>query len=278
MRNSEEGRKSKQISLQHHKEQEKSRASHQAEVGAQTSLAGSTPAQPMRLTEAERLRQDLLTQGLHSVYQAQLSLMNDSAKAVANKLDQLRVVFSWQGLAQAESSLDVMQDKLGALNQAWVEYLTSMTDLGLMQQASVLGKAQLKEVADHMGRLRQELSRVNMPQEQAHQPGVQPPPPAAPSQTPHTEQQPRIVKPKVKLENIHIPKFTGNILDYPDFQATFKALTSDEGYKEEVLLIYLKDALPSSAWVTGGSQDHADSLVQAGQQIWQQPAAHSCCT
>ena len=49
------------------------------------------------------------------------------------------------------------------------------------------------------------------------------------------------------MENIKIPKFSGNILDYPDFQANFKALTSDEGYKEEVLLIYLKDALPQSA-------------------------------
>ena len=36
-------------------------------------------------------------------------------------------------------------------------------------------------------------------------------------------------------------------MEYPDFKLKFKALTGDQGHKQEVLLIYLKNALPASA-------------------------------
>merc|ERR1711867_38038 len=44
-----------------------------------------------------------------------------------------------------------------------------------------------------------------------------------------------------------MPDFNGGILDYPDFKATFNALTQGQGYMDEAILIYLKRALPSSA-------------------------------
>merc|ERR1711867_16750 len=51
-------------------------------------------------------------------------------------------------------------------------------------------------------------------------------------------------KPKVKLRSVKIPDFSGEPINYPDFKRTFSALTGDQGLKDEVLMIYLRDAIP----------------------------------
>ena len=178
------------------------------------------------------------------MYTAQLSVINATATAINNKIEQLQGQFSWDGVRQAETSLDSMQYKLGRLNHCWVDYLTSVTDLNALQQASILGKAQLRQVAEHMAKLRTDLSQDKPPAPAPVSALTPIPAPSPPQATPSRQ---TLVRPKVNLENIQIPKFGGNILEYPEFKANFSALTGDEGYKEEMLLIYLKGALPSSA-------------------------------
>merc|ERR1711867_319117 len=51
-------------------------------------------------------------------------------------------------------------------------------------------------------------------------------------------------KPKVKLDSVKIPNFTGEPINYPDFKRTFTALTGDQGLRDEVLMIYIRDAIP----------------------------------
>ena len=68
-----------------------------------------------------------------------------------------------------------------------------------------------------------------------------------PSITPAPSPPVAKVSPKIKLNSIGIPKFNGLLLDYPDFKATFAALTGGQGFTDTVLLIYLKDSLPHSA-------------------------------
>ena len=53
-----------------------------------------------------------------------------------------------------------------------------------------------------------------------------------------------VVRPKVKLESVQIPDFGGNILEYPQFKATFQALTGGQGLMDEAIQIYLKKAIP----------------------------------
>ena len=131
-------------------------------------------------------------------------MMNSSANAVAAKIEQLKTGFSWSGLAQVETSIDSMQEKLTQLNQRWVEYLTCILDLGEMQQASAVGRAQLKQVAERIGKLRTDLSAVKMPQDVIVQ---QPPQHSSQSAPQPVPARPLVVKPKVKLESVKIPKF-----------------------------------------------------------------------
>ena len=69
----------------------------------------------------EFLRRSLETQGLYGIYAAGVNLVNSTIEAVTTKITNLEATFAWEGLAQAEMSLENLQMKLPGLNQQWME-------------------------------------------------------------------------------------------------------------------------------------------------------------
>ena len=51
-------------------------------------------------------------------------------------------------------------------------------------------------------------------------------------------------RPKVKIDSLKVPEFTGDRLKFSEFRRCFGALVEKQGYEEEVCLMYLRQALP----------------------------------
>ena len=54
----------------------------------------------------------------------------------------------------------------------------------------------------------------------------------------------RSYRPRVKLDPLQIPKFTGSIMDFPEWRSQFTAIMDAQEMQDQVLLIYLRGALP----------------------------------
>ena len=53
--------------------------------------------------------------------------------------------------------------------------------------------------------------------------------------------------PRLKLAPLQIPSFSGDVVSYPEWRRQFQALMRGQNFQDEVMLIYLKDALPKEA-------------------------------
>ena len=55
---------------------------------------------------------------------------------------------------------------------------------------------------------------------------------------------PALHRPKVKLEPIKLPSFSGELLDFPAWRRDFRALLDSQDLPEAIGIIYLRDAIP----------------------------------
>ena len=105
-------------------------------------------------------------------------------------------------------------------------------------------RLEVKELQAHLATLRDKFSHISPSSALTTSQSSSTPSAASTPSSSSASAPPAFARPKVKLGAVQIPKFNGNVLDYPQFKATFNALTEDQGYKAEVILIYLRDCLP----------------------------------
>ena len=129
---------------------------------------------------------------------------------------------TWTAIRQTEESLDKLEGRVAPLQAAWSSYVTQMTSAEDMVRVTTEGRAKVRELVSKIGDLRQRLFEQHPEDSSTAR--------SSPTGTDASRDSNRATKPKVKLATLTIPPFDGQVLSYPEFRTTFKALT-DLGYK-----------------------------------------------
>ena len=67
-------------------------------------------------------------------------------------------------------------------------------------------------------------------------------------------------RPRVKLDALKIPKFDGSYMHFPEWRTQFTAIMEGQDLQDQVLLIYLRDALPKEyVYMLTGVKDMSDA-------------------
>ena len=72
------------------------------------------------------------------------------------------------------------------------------------------------------------------------------------------------IKPKVKIDPLRVAPFSGDLLQFSEFKRNFVALVEQQGYSDDVCLMYLKQALPKEL-------DYLMVGVRLMSVAWQRP-------
>ena len=173
------------------------------------------------------------------LYASQMKSIETAIKAVESRVSKLRQAPSWTAVQQAEASVDKLEERLPALQSAWSSYIVNMVNSEDMVRVTTDGRRKVRDIVEQIGELRRQIFEVH-PED-----NVTPSPSS--HQVTENANAPRGSRPKIKLDTLTIPPFDGNVLSYPEFKMTFKALTDPDNHTPAVLLIYLRNALPKEA-------------------------------
>ena len=126
-------------------------------------------------------------------YTSQLKSTENSLIALEQRIESLASHPDWQGLAQVENSLDRIEERIGVVQQAWTEWLGSLSSSVEIAQATADGRRKVRALVETLGGLRSKLA------------GLTPSPPISGGAPARIQQAAVTTRPKVKLENISIP-------------------------------------------------------------------------
>ena len=128
------------------------------------------------------------------------------------------------------------EELLTLLHQAWLEVIAEASNVDFLAQVRRLGEKDVRDLSKVIGDLKEKLAAIPI----ACTPGN----PNPPASVPVNAAPAKVSAPKVKLDGLKVPKFDGDLLEFSTFKQNFEALVVDQGYKDEVCLLFLKQAIP----------------------------------
>ena len=134
-------------------------------------------------------------------------------------------------LRAAETSLKGVQG-------AWVSLMEAIEDVSYLERVKKMGEGDLRMLTEVITKLKsgavtRRKGEAQVPAEKAGSMGA--------------SAAGRSVRPKLKLDTLALLSFSREALHYPEFRRDFNALLGDQGFKDEVFLLYLKKAPPREA-------------------------------